>query len=52
MRLPLFTAAARSIKWSHVKLVFGANMPVIREGDALTGLPLFMLAAAGPASDL
>merc|ERR1711935_648017 len=51
-RLPLFTAAARCLKWSHVKQVFMSNMPVVNEIDLLTGLPLFMLAAIGPTSDI
>jgi len=51
-RLPLFTAAARSLKWSHTSQIFNANMPVVHEKDILTGLPPFMLAAAGTASDI
>jgi len=51
-RLPLFTAAARSLKWSYLKQIFAANMPVINEIDVLTGLPLFMLAATGQTSDI
>lgn len=51
-RLPLFIAAAISHKWSYVRQIFRANMPVVNEIDLLTGLPLFMLAAAGPTSDI
>jgi len=51
-RLPLLTAAASSLKWSHTSLIFNLNMPVINEIDALTGLPVSMLAAAGPTSDI
>jgi len=51
-RLPLFTAAARSLKWSYLRLIFNANMPVVNEIDVLTGLPLFMLDATGPTSDI
>jgi len=51
-RLPLVTAAARSMKWSYMRQIFTDNMPVICELDALTGLPLFMLAATGPNSDI
>jgi len=51
-RLPLFTAAARSLKWSYTRQIFTANMPVVDEIDVLTGLPLFMLAALGPSSDI
>merc|ERR1711935_971027 len=51
-RLPLFTATARCLKWSHVKQIFISNMPVVNEVDVLTGLPLFMLAAIGPTSDI
>eukprot|EP00555_Chaetoceros_dichaeta_P009036 CAMPEP_0198254632 /NCGR_PEP_ID=MMETSP1447-20131203/4899_1 /TAXON_ID=420782 /ORGANISM="Chaetoceros dichaeta, Strain CCMP1751" /LENGTH=146 /DNA_ID=CAMNT_0043940743 /DNA_START=363 /DNA_END=803 /DNA_ORIENTATION=- len=50
-RLPLVHAAAiRSLKWSHMSLVFNAYMPGINEIDMLTGLPVFVLAAAGPNS--
>jgi len=51
-RLPLFTAAARSLKWSYTKQIFTENMPAVYESDELTGLPLFMLAATGPTSDI
>jgi len=51
-RLPLFTAAARCLKWSYMELIFTSNMPVITEMDVLTGLPVFMLAATGPTSDV
>jgi len=51
-RYPVFTAAVRCLKWSNVKQVFTLNMPVINEIDVLTGLPLFMLAATGPTSDI
>merc|ERR1711935_589186 len=51
-RLPLFTAAARCLKWSHVKQIFISNMSVVNEIDVLTGYPLFMLAAIGPTSDI
>jgi len=51
-RLPLFTAAAKSLKWSYLRQIFIANMPVVNKIDVLTGLPLFMLAAIGPNSDL
>merc|ERR1712008_371922 len=51
-QFPLFTAAARCLKWSHMKQIFSSNMPVVNEIDVLTGLPLFMLAATGPTSDI
>jgi len=51
-RFPLFTAAARCLKWSYMKQIFTSNMPVVDEIDVLTGLPLFMLAATGPTSDI
>jgi len=51
-RLPLLTAAERSLKWHYTEKIFAANMPVIQETDALSGLPPFMLAAAGPDSDM
>jgi len=51
-RLPLFTAAATSTKWSRTRQIFNLNMTVINDIDVLTGLSLFMLAAAGPTSDI
>jgi len=51
-RFPLFTAAARCLQWSYMKEIFTSNMPVVNEIDVLTGLPLFMLAATGPTSDI
>jgi len=51
-RFPLFTAAAMGVKWSNMKQIFALNMPLINEIDALTGLPLFMLAATGPTCDI
>lgn len=51
-RLPLFTAAAKSLPWSYLKQIFIANMPVVNDIDELTGLPLFMLAAIGENSDI
>lgn len=35
-----------------MKTIFTTNMPVIEEVDALSGLPVFMLAAAGRDSDI
>ena len=35
-----------------MKQIFTSNMPVVNEIDVLTGLPLFMLAATGPTSDI
>jgi len=51
-RLPLCTAAARSLKWSDMRQIFAVNMPAIQEVDVLTGLPLFMLAAVGQNSTI
>jgi len=51
-RLPLFTAANESLKWYYTKQIFAANMPAINKIDVLSGLPLFLLAAAGPTSDI
>jgi len=51
-RLPLFTAAAKSLRWTDMKYIFNNNMPAIYEVDASTGLSVFMLAAVGPDSDL
>lgn len=48
----LCAAAVRCLAWYDVTHIFAANMPAIYEADALTGLPLFMLAAVGPNSDL
>jgi len=51
-RLPLCTAAARSLVWVDMKKIFAVNMPAIHEMDELTGLAVFMLAAVGPTSDI
>jgi len=51
-QLPLFIAAAKSLKWIDVKKVFAAHMPVIQEIDTVSGLPAFMLAASGSTSDI
>jgi len=51
-RLPLCTAAARSLTWRNMRQVFSVNMPVIHDADGMTGLPVFMLAAVGPTSDI
>jgi len=51
-RTPLCTAAARSLKWADMKLIFAANMPMIYQIDGMTGLPIFMLSAVGQASDM
>jgi len=51
-RLPLFTAAARSLTWVDTRQIFAANMPAINDVDGLTGLPVFMLAAVGPRSNI
>lgn len=51
-RTPLCIAAARSLKWADMKLVFAANMPAIYQIDVITGLPIFMLSAVGPASNM
>jgi len=50
--LPLFTAARNSLKWHYTKQIFTANMKVIYEIDAYSGLPMSLLAAVGPASDM
>lgn len=50
--VPLCTAAAWSLKWEVMRQIFVANMPAIYEVDWMTGLPLFMLAAVGPYSDV
>jgi len=51
-RLPLCTAAAISLRWVKMKLIFDANMPAIYQMDVMTGLPLFMLSAVGQDSDM
>jgi len=51
-RLPLVAAARKSLKWYYTKQIFTANMPVINEIDPVSGLPLFLIAAVGPASDI
>ena len=51
-RLPLFTAAARSLAWVDVRQIFAVNMPAIHDIDGLTGLTVFMLAAVGPNSSI
>jgi len=51
-RFPLFTAAAKGVQWSKMKQIFTSNMPVVNEIDVVTGLPLFMLAATEPTSDI
>jgi len=52
-RLPLHTAVARDLKWSEwLQHILHSNLAAIEEIDNLTGLEPFMLAAAGPNSDL
>merc|ERR1740124_1163569 len=51
-RLPLFTAAARYLTWADVRQILAVNMPVVHDVDGLTGLPVFMLAAVGPKSNI
>merc|ERR1740124_735353 len=35
-RLPLFTAAAKSLTWIHVRQILAVNMPVVYDVDGLT----------------
>merc|ERR1740124_1127249 len=51
-RLPLCTAVERCLTWVDIRQIFSVNMPAIYEVDLMTGLPVFMLAAAGPRSDI
>lgn len=51
-RLPIFTAAAISLRWAEMKILFDVNMPAVYHSDVVTGLPLFMLSAIGERSDL
>jgi len=49
--LPL-TAAARCLSWVDIRQIFSVDMPSIHEVDGVTGLPVFVLAAVGPKSDI
>merc|ERR1711956_37083 len=52
-RLPLMTAADISLKWRDIERIFDAHRPAIYEtDDAVTGLPVSLLAAVGQGSDL
>merc|ERR1740124_2093075 len=51
-RLPLCTAAERCLTWVEMRVIFSFNIPAIHEVDLMTGLPVFMLAAVGPTSDI
>jgi len=51
-RLPLQTAAARSLTWVDTGRIFAVNMPAVHKVDRITGLSVFMLAAVGPTSDI
>lgn len=51
-RLPLCTAAVKSLSWIYTRKAFDVNMLAIYEVDKVTGLPLFMLAAVGKGSDI
>jgi len=51
-RLPLSTAADRSLQWQSCRQIFLMHKPAVYEVDVLTGLPAFMLAAVGPKSDI
>merc|ERR1712106_716584 len=51
-RLPLFSAAAKSLRRADMECIFDNNMPAVYEVDASTGLSLFMPAAIGPNSDI
>ena len=50
--LPLFTAAAVSMKWKDTERIFEANKIAIYNKNLVTGLSPFMLAAVGKNSDL
>ena len=50
--LLLCTATARFLTWADMRQIFSANMPAIHEVDGMTGLPVFVLAAVGPTSDI
>lgn len=50
---PLMTVAAISLEWKNMKRIFYSNKAVIYEtDDTVKGLPVSLLAAVGPDSDL
>ena len=51
-RLPLFTAAGRSLTLFDVRQCFTLNMPVIYDVDDLTALSVFMLAEVVPKNNI
>ena len=51
-RLPLCIAAVKSLKWLQMKDLFAANKPAVYNIDTVTRLPVFMLTAVGPTSDI
>ena len=51
-RSALMTAAAMSINWKDMKSIFNSNKVAIYDVDHPTGLPVSLLAAVGPKSDL
>jgi len=52
-RSPLMTAAAISLDWKNMEGIFNVNKKLIYEtDDSVTGLPVSLLAAVGPNSDL
>jgi len=50
--LPLVTSAAKCLTWVNMQQIYSANMSAIYEVDEISGLPVFVLAAVGPTSDI
>jgi len=48
----LCTAAVRCLTWVDIQKIFSKKMPAIHDVDVITGLPVFVLAAVGPTSDI
>jgi len=51
-RLPPCTVAARYLTWIDMQQIFSVKIPAVHEVDIMTGLPVFVLAAVGPTSDI
>ena len=52
-RVPLMTSAAISLDWKYMEKIFNLNRTAIYDtDDAVTGLPVSLLAAVGPNSNL
>ena len=51
-RLPVCTAVARLLKWVDTQYIFSVHMTVIYGADDMVGIPVSIIAAVGPASDI